>query len=115
MFFKVKIPAESLAAFLACKWFLVIMRVHVKCQIVHLVESLAADVALEGFLASMSESVIFIIALLMKTLSANITHKWLVTSVDSDVSVQRRGSVKRLPTDVALVRFLLCVDDLVAA
>lgn len=87
MFFKVKIPAESLAAFLACKWLLVIMRVHVESEIVHLMESLAADVALEGLLPSVSESVIFIIALLMKTLAANIAHKRLVTSVDADVSV----------------------------
>lgn len=51
MLFKVKIPAESFTAFLACKWLLVIVRVHVKCQIVHLMEGLAAYVTLEWFFA----------------------------------------------------------------
>lgn len=51
MLFKVKIPAEAFTAFLACEWLLFIVRMHMKCQIVHLMEGLAADVTLEWFFA----------------------------------------------------------------
>ena len=88
MLFKVKIPAESFTAFLACKWLLVIVRVHVKCKIVHLMEGLATDVTLEWFFAGVCESVIFVVAFLVESFAANIADERLVSGVNSDVSIQ---------------------------
>lgn len=115
MLFEVEIPAESFSTFFACKWLLVIVCVHVKCQIVHLMESFAADVALEGFLACVCQPVIFIVSFLVKSFAANIAYKWLVTSVDANVSVQRRRSVESFSANVTFVRFFFRMDDFVPA
>lgn len=90
MLFEVKIPTESFATFFTCEWLFVVVRVHVKCQIVHLMESFAANVTLEGLLAGVRKAMVFIIAFLVKSFSTNVADKWLVAGMDANVSVQRR-------------------------
>lgn len=115
MLFEVKIPTESFATFFTCEWLFVVVRVHVKCQIVHLMESFAANVTLEGLLAGVRKAMVFIIAFLVKSFSTNVADKWLVAGMDANVSVQRRWSVESFSTNVTLVGFFLRVNDLVPA
>ena len=115
MLFKVKIPAEPFTTFLTCKWFLIIVRVHVKCQIVHLMESLSTDMALKGLFSSMSQSVIFVVSFLMESFAANVTNKWFIPGVNTNVSVESGGSVKSFSANVTLMRLFFRMDDLVPA
>lgn len=115
MLFQVEIPAEPLAAFLAGEWFLLVVRVHVECQIVHLMERLATDMAFEGFLPRVGQSMILIVSLLMEAFATNVAHERLVASVNAYVGVERGRSVECLAANVTLMRFLLCVNYLVSA
>ena len=115
MLFEVEIPAEPFAAFLACKWLLIIMRVHVECQIIDLMEGFAADVALKWLFSSVCQSVIFIITLLVKTFAANIANKRFVSGVNADVSVQRGRSVESFAANVTFVWLFLRVDNFMSA
>lgn len=76
MLFQVKVPAESLAASRAREGLLVIVRVHVERQVVHLVEGLVADVALELFLAAMRQFVVLVV-----TLKSNVKKKVDVNNI----------------------------------
>ena len=115
MLFEVEIPTESFATFFTCEWLFVVVRVHMKCQIVHLMESFAANVAFKRFLAGVRKAMIFIIPFLVKSFSANVANKWLVAGVYANMSVQRRWSVESFSTNVTLVGFFLRVNDLVPA
>ena len=61
MLFQVKITAESFAAGWTRERFLVVVRVHVKRQVVDLVESLVADVAFKLLLAAVCQFVVFVV------------------------------------------------------
>lgn len=71
MLFQVKVPAESLAASRAREGLLVIVRVHVERQVVHLVEGLVTDVAFELFLPAVRQFVVLVITLKIKK------RKWM--------------------------------------
>ena len=62
MFFQVKVPAEALAARGAGEGLLVVVRVHVEGEVVHLVEGLAADGALELLLPAMRQLVVLVVS-----------------------------------------------------
>lgn len=89
MLLEVEIPTESLSADRTGKWLLIVVRVHVKRQVVNLVESLITDFTFERFLSAVRQPVIFVIALLMKALAAVLADERLVVCVDARVGVQR--------------------------
>ena len=84
---QIEIPAKSFGTYLACVRLLFVVRVHVKRQIVHLVECFVANVAFERFLAGMRQFVILVVALLVEALAAILADEWLVASVDASVRV----------------------------
>lgn len=112
---QVEVPAEALAADLAGKRLLVVMRVHMESEIVDLMERLVADVALVRFLAAVRQLVILVVALLVKSLAAEFADKRLKIGVYSRVGVQGRAAIERLSAGHALVRLLGGVNDLVPA
>lgn len=113
MLLQVEVPAKALAADLAAERFLVVVGVHVKGQVVDLVEGLVADVALVGLFAAVRQPVVLVVALLVETLAAVLAREGLVVCVDSYVGVQGRATVEGLAAVVTLVRLLLGVDYLV--
>ena len=58
---QVKVPAEALAAGGAGEGLLVVVRVHVEGQVVHLVEGLVADGALELLLPAVRQLVVLVV------------------------------------------------------
>ena len=115
VFLEIKIAAESLAAHAAGERLLLVVRVHVEGQVVHLVEGLVADDALVGLLAAVGQLVVLVVALLMEALAAELADERLESGVDAHVRVERRAAVERLAARVTLVRLVGRVDDLVAA
>ncbi len=63
VFLKIKVPAETLAACRTGERLLVVVRVHVKCEVVHLVEGFVADIALELFFSAVGQFVVFVVSL----------------------------------------------------
>lgn len=59
---QVKVPAEALATRGAGEGLLVVVRVHVEGEVVHLVERLAADGTLELLLAAVRQLVVFVVS-----------------------------------------------------
>lgn len=108
---EIEVPAEALTADLAGERLLVVVRVHVKSEIVDLVEGFVADVALVGLFTAVRQLVIFVVALLMKTLAAELADKRLEIGVDARVGVQGGAPVEGLAAGHALVRLLGSVDD----
>lgn len=66
VFFKIKVPAETLSACRTGERLLVVVRVHVKCEVVHLVEGFVADIALELFFSAVSQFVVLVVSLKIK-------------------------------------------------
>lgn len=60
--FKVKISTKSFRTNPASEGFLLIVSVHVKCEIVHLMECFVTNTALECLLSGMCQFVIFVIS-----------------------------------------------------
>ena len=73
MFFQIKISTKSFITKMANKWFGIRVRMHVRGQIVQLMESLSTKETLASFFVGMSQFMIFIISLLMETLSTVFT------------------------------------------
>lgn len=115
MFLQIEIPAESFPAYFARERFLLVMRVHVKSQIVHLVKGFRAHGALVRFLRAVSQFVVLVISLLVKAFPAQLADERLVPGVYPRVRVQRRTPVEGFPTGETLVRFLRGVYYLVPA
>lgn len=93
--------------------FLVVVRVHVKRQIVDLVKGFVANDALVGLFDRMSQFVILVVAFLMESFAAMFANERFETGVNSDVRVQRRRSVERFAASRTFVRFFGRVDDFV--
>jgi hypothetical protein len=115
VFFQVKVPTKPLSAEMASKRFLVIVRVHMKRQIVDLVESLVADCTFILLLAGVGEFMVLVVAFLVEPLPAEFADVGFVAQVDSHVCVERTAAVKRFAAGLAFVRFFRCVDDFVPA
>ena len=62
VFLQVKVPAEALPTGGAGEGLLVVVRVHVEGEVVHLVERLAADGALELLLAAVRQLVVLVVS-----------------------------------------------------
>lgn len=62
VFLQVKVPAEALATGGAGEGLLVVVRVHVESQVVHLVERLAADGALKLLLPTVRQLVVLVVS-----------------------------------------------------
>lgn len=62
VFLQVKVPAEALAAGGAGEGLLVVVRVHMEGEVVHLVERLVADGALELLLPAVRQLVVLVVS-----------------------------------------------------
>lgn len=89
---EVEVPAEPLAANGAGEGLLVVVRVHVECEVVDLVEGLVADAALVRLLPAVGQLVVLVVALLVEPLPAELARERLVTCVQKRIerSVRRR-------------------------
>lgn len=110
---EVKVSTESLLADGARVGFPLVVRVHVKGQIVDLVEGLVADLALELFLLGMGQSVVLVVALLVESFAAVLADEWLEPLMDAQVGIQSGGAVEGLSARSTFVRLLGGVYDLV--
>lgn len=81
---KVKIATETLAAQVTGEGFGVVVRVHVKGEIVNLVKGLLTDDTLVLLLGRMCKAMVLVVAFLMEAFTAVFTHEWLV-SLDTQV------------------------------
>lgn len=106
VFLEIKISAETLSTYATCKGFSFIMSVHVECKVVDLVERFIANVTFVRFFPAMRQSVVLIIAFLMESFATELADEWFVPSVDSCVSVKRRGTIESLATSQTFMRFL---------
>ena len=88
MFLQIEVATESFSTNPAGVWFLIVVCVHVKSQIVDLMEGLIAYVAFVGFFTTMSQFVIFVVTFLMEAFTTEFTHKWFIARMDASVSVQ---------------------------
>ena len=79
----------------------------------YLVKSFIANVTLVGLFTRMSKTMILVISFLMESFPTKFTYPWFVSVVNPHVSVESRASVEGLATSQALVRLLICVNDLV--
>lgn len=89
MLLQIEVPAEALCADFALKRFLVVVRVHVECQIIDLMERLVTYLAFVRLLSAMRQLVILIIPFLMEALPAELANIGLITIVYSGVGVER--------------------------
>lgn len=89
VFLQIEIPTESFGAYFARVGFLVIVGMHVECEIVDLVEGFVANVTLVCFFSAVRQLMVLVIALLMEPFAAVFANKWLVSSMNSSVSVKR--------------------------
>lgn len=62
MFLQVKVPAEAFSTGGTGEGLLVVVRVHVEGEVVHLVERLAADRTLELLLAAVGQTVVLVVS-----------------------------------------------------
>ena len=133
VFLQIKIPAKSFLTNRTRKWLFVVVRVHVKCQVVqlekekgfvnrlvakigrvHLVERLVAHIALVRLLSTVGQSVVLVVALLVESLSTELALERLVPVVYPHVCVQGGTPVEGFSTHLTFVRFLIGVDYLVS-
>ena len=115
MLLEVKISTESLLTDAARVGLPLVVRVHVKCQVVDLMEGLVADFALELFLLGVGQSVVLVVALLVESFAAVLAYEGLESLMDAQVGVQSGGAVEGLSTRSTFVWLLGGVDDLVSA
>jgi len=113
MLLEIKVPAESLGTNPTSIRFLVVVRMHVEGEVVHLMEGLVADAALVGLLAAVRQLVILIVALLVETLAAVLANEGLVAGMDARMGVEGGGAIEGLAAGLALVWLLRGMDDLV--
>lgn len=121
VFLQVKVPAEAFATGGAGEGLLVIVRVHVERQVVHLMERFAADGTLELLLAAVGQLVVLVVSFVggetpghgclftinnsnNNKLSARVWELLLVTSLTNRVQISR--TVQLLVVLVKMVRHL---------
>lgn len=92
---EVEIATKSFVTNRTLKGFLFVMGVHVEGQVVDLVEGFIAYVTFIRFFARMREFMILIVAFLVKTFATKLAYPRFVSLMDSNVSIQRRRSVKK--------------------
>lgn len=88
MFLQIEVATESLRAYFALERLLVIVRVHVECQIVDLMKRLVTNLTFVRLLARVRQFVILVIPLLMEALAAELADVRLVPIVNSGVGVE---------------------------
>jgi hypothetical protein len=114
VFLQIKVPAKPFGTHRTRKRFLLVMSVHVKCQIVDLVERLVTDRALVLLFGAVGQFVVFVVTLLVKSFPTKLANVRLVSEVDPHVCVEGGAPVERLGALVTFVRFIRGVDDFVA-
>lgn len=95
--------------------FLVVVCVHVECEVVDLMECLVAYDAFVGLFDAVRQFVVLVVALLVESFAAMFADERLESGVNAHMSVERRGSVERLAASRTFVRLFGRVDYLVAA
>lgn len=75
---QVEVSAEALGAVLTREGLARVVRVHVKGQIVGMVERLMADLTLVTLLAAVRQLMVLVVAVLVEALAAILTHVRLI-------------------------------------
>lgn len=88
MFLQVEIATKTLSTHLTREGLCFIVSVHVKCEVVDLMKGFATLFTFEALFVTMSELVIFVVTFLVKTLTTKLTDVWLVSLMDSGVSIK---------------------------
>jgi len=112
---QIKVTAESFTTDAAREWLLVVMCVHVKGQVVDLMEGFVAHYTLVGLLHAVCQFMVLVVAFLMETFSAELADERFETGMDADVRVERRAAIEGLAARLTFVRFLGRVDNLMTA
>ena len=73
------------------------------------------NVTFVGFFARVGKPVVFVVALLVETLAAKFARPWPVAEMNSHVSVEGGAAVEGLSACLTFVRFVVGVNDFVAA
>ncbi|CAL4121134.1 unnamed protein product, partial [Meganyctiphanes norvegica] len=115
MLLQVKIPAKAFATYCTLKWLLVIVCVHMECQIINLMEGLITDMTFVCLLARVCEFVVLVVTLLVEALAAEFTHIGFIAIMDPDMGVKSGRSVKGLSTSITLMWLLRCMYYFVSA
>jgi len=115
VFLEVKVSTKAFATDLAGEWFLVIVCVHMECQIIDLMKRFIAYVALVRFLAAMCELVVLIVTLLMKTLATKFANKRFEIGMYTCMGIESRTTIEGFAACNALVRLFSSVDDFMSA
>ena len=111
VFLQIKISTETLTTRVTSKRLFIIVSVHVKCEVVHLMKRPSTDMTLERFNARVCQAMVLVVPFLVESFSTDIANEWFVTSMYPHVRIQRRRSVKRLSTFFALVGFFFRVNN----
>lgn len=106
MLLKIKVPTETFATNMACIRLLVIVGVHMKGQVVHLVEGFRTYITFVLLFCAVGQLVVLVVSFLMEAFAAELAHVRLVALVDAHVRVQCGASIESFPTSRTFVRFL---------
>lgn len=87
MLFQVKVPTKALAAGSARKWLSLVVRVHVKGEVIDLMERLTTFFTFKPLFVAMSEFVVLVISFLVEAFSTEFTDIWFVSLMYSAVSI----------------------------
>ena len=82
------------------------MGVHMKREVINLVERFVTDVTLVLFLGTVGEFMVFVISLLMETFSTKFARERFVIEMYAHVRVQGGATIERFAARGTLMRFL---------
>ena len=87
VFLEIKVSAKAFSTDFTRKWLLVIVSVHVKCEVIDLMKCFVTYIAFVGLFTTMSQFMILIVTLLVEALPAELADKWLISCMDSRMCV----------------------------
>ena len=86
---EVEVPAKTFLAHLAREGLCLLVGVHVKSEVIRLVERLMAEFTFMGFGVTMGEEMVLVVPFLVEAFLADVTCEGLDALVDPGVRVER--------------------------
>lgn len=106
MFLQVKVSTKAFGTYIARVRFLIIVRVHMKREIVDLMKCFVTYRTLILFLRAVSKFVVFIVSLLVETFPAKFARERFVVEMNTHVRVQCGATVECFSARGTLVGFI---------
>lgn len=106
MFLQIKVSTKAFGTYSARVWLLIIVCVHVKREIVDLMESFIAYSAFILFFCAMCKFMVFIVSFLVEAFPAKFARERFVVEVNAHVRVQSGTTVECFSARGTLVRFI---------